>query len=194
MSEQPQLPGIRTARDVLDEMDRPARTNFRNDGRGFQSEITATADAYEQRGIARLKKADPPVRVFWKGGKQQVIFLANPWPDFIGTWTKHGGRMLCVEAKSIESGRLKVDASGGLSSTQWSAMKSWRRAGAACCVLWRRRGEVRLYTPEMIQDALASGDRSLVFDAGLPVPQGQGMIIWDFISVLETALWPAIKG
>jgi penicillin-binding protein-related factor A (putative recombinase) len=194
VSLQPQLPGIRTSRDVLDEMDRPARTNFKNDGKGFESEIAATAEAYERAGIARLQKVDPPVRVFWKAGKQQVIFLKNPWLDFAGVFTKRGGRALFVEAKSIEVGRLKVDADGGLSSTQWSAMKSWRRAGAACCVLWRKHGEVRLYVPEMIQAALDAGDRSLVFEAGVSVPQGQGMVIWDFLSALEYVLWPAIKG
>ena len=189
MSEQPQLPGIRTTEEVLNEMDRPLRTNFKNDGRGFQSEIAATAEAYERLGIARLQKVDPPVRVFWKAGRQQVIFLANPWLDFAGTWTAHHGRALFVEAKSIESGRLKIDADGGLSPTQWSAMKSWRRAGAACCVLWRKAGEVRLYTPEMIQAALADGDKSLVFQAGIAVPQGQGMVIWDYLSVLESELF-----
>ena len=118
-----------------------------------------------------------------------MIFLANPFLDFMGTWTAHHGRALFIECKSHESGRLGIASSGGISATQWAALKSWRRAGAACAVLWRQKGDVRLFTPEMIAKAEAGGAKSLVFVEGHLVFQGQGRVIWDFLKTLEVAIW-----
>lgn len=165
------------------------RTNWRNDGRGFQAEIAMTTQTYRARGIATIAKTDPPTRVVGGGLGRRIIYMENPWLDYLGVWTAHHGRALLIEAKAVD-GRLPFKASGGLSETQWIAMKAWRRAGAACCLLWRQKGRVCLYTPERLAEADAREDLSLCFEDGLPVPQGEGMAIWDFLPVLENAIWP----
>jgi len=177
-------------REVLDEHEATSRTNFKNDGRGFQREVEMSAEAYKRLGLARLAKIDPPVRMIGGGSHRKVIFLANPWLDFAGVWTAHHGRALFVEVKSHESGRLPIESSGGISTTQMAAICSWRMAGAAVAVLWRRRGYVRLWTPEMIFAKKASGEKSLVFEDGHIVKQGAGTLIWDFLAILELQLWP----
>lgn len=169
----------------------PTRTNFLNDGRGFQSEIIATSQGYRNAGIATLAKVDPPVRVLGGGKFRKVIFMANPFCDFHGAWTAHHGRSLCIEAKAIDEGRLSVGGSGKFTESQWTAMKAWRRAGAACAVLWRRKGEVRLFTAERLLEEERLGSKSVVFDSGLPVGRGMGTIIWDFLPVLEAQIWPS---
>ena len=189
MSGQPDIPGLRTVADMLSEHERAQRTNWKNDGRGFQDELKLTAEGYRRAGIAKLEKVDPPTRMVGGGEFRKVIFLANPFLDYVGVWTAHHGRALFIEAKSVEVGRLKINTSGGVSTTQWAAMMGWRRAGAACAVLWRRKGEVRLWTPEMLLEAEATGDKSVVFETGLLVRQGKGTLIWDFLSVLEAAIW-----
>jgi hypothetical protein len=177
------------ARKLLAEHESAMRTNWRNDGRGFQDELKRTAEHYRRQGIAKLEKADPPTRLVGGGKFRKVIFLANPFLDFVGVWTAHHGRALFIEAKSHESGRLPINTSGGVSTTQWAALMAWRAAGAATAVLWRKAGEVRLWTPEMLLAEEALGHKSLVFEPGLLVRQGQGPLIWDFLPVLEAAIW-----
>jgi hypothetical protein len=184
---------IRTVNEVLDEAEHAVRTNWKNDGRGFQAELVMTCEAYLKRGTAKIVKVDPPTRVVGGGAARKVIFMHNPFLDFVGCWEAHHGRAIMIEAKAHDSGRLGIDAGGGLTSTQWSSLRSWRKAGAVCCVLWRRKAEVRLFLPEKIQDELDSGGRSLTFESGLPVAQGAGEVIWDFLSVLEKAIWGGEK-
>ena len=190
MSGQPDIPGLRTVADMLNEHERAQRTNWKNDGRGFQDELKLTAEGYRRAGIAKLEKVDPPTRMVGGGKFRKVIFLENPFLDYVGVWTAHHGRALFIEAKSHESGRLPINASGGVSTTQWAALMAWRVAGAAVAVLWRRRGEVRLWTPEMLLAEDTLGHKSLVFEGGLIVPQGR-FGEWDFLPVLESAIWPA---
>lgn len=181
---------------MLDEHESVMRTNATNDGRGFQKEIEFTAGGYNSRNVASFRKVDPPVRIIWpyeaKQGRkvQRVIFQPNPWLDFVGTWTARGGRMLLIEAKSTSTHRLAFNNTNGLTSVQWTNMKSWRIAGAASALIWRWNGKVVLFTPEMLRSVEGSGAKSLVFENGLPVPAGEGAIIWDFLPVLANALWP----
>ncbi len=182
-----------TLRDVFGNKARAARTNSKNDGRGFQLELESTAAGYQTRGLARFEKVDPPARMMGGGPSRRVIFMKNPFLDFIGVWSKRGGRMLAFEAKSTANHRLAFNNDNGLTSTQWAAMKSWRMAGAACCLLWKHADAVVLFTPEMLQAAQARGDKSLVFESGIAIGRGEGRIIWDFLPVLEAILWPANK-
>lgn len=172
--------------------ERPERTNRSNTGKGFESEIAATAEAYRVRGMATLRKVDPPVRVLWipdkKTGerRQRVIFQRNPWPDFSGCWTANGARSLFVECKSTATHRLGL-REGQLGPDQVAALVAWRAAGAAVCLLWQWAGAVALFTPEMILASQSAGAKSLVFADGLHVPRGEGGVIWAFLSVLEGA-------
>lgn len=173
-----------------------ARTNARNTGKAFERELEQTAGAYHSLRIAVIKKVDPPLRVLWIPDKanpgkrkQHVVFLSNPWSDFAGTWTAHHGRMLIIEAKSTATHRLPMRP-GHLSDEQRAALNTWHLAGAAVCVLWQWSGRVCLITPDMIIAAEARGDKSMVFEACLPVLKGDGALHWDFLTVLEMKLQP----
>lgn len=179
----------------------PARppSNWRNDGKQFEREIEMTAGAYQSRRIATLRKVDPPVRVFMRPDRnnpgrmvQQVVFLSNPHLDYVGAWTQRHARALMIELKSKSTRRLpfNTDSGGGLRPEQWAAMKTWRLCGAACCLLWRFGDRVRLWTPDMLLGAEGRGDKSIVFDSGHEVPRGAGSVVWDFLPVLERAIWP----
>lgn len=166
-----------------------ARSNWRNTGKAFEKEIERTAGAYQSLRQATLRKVDPPVRIFWKddpatGKKRQIVtFLRNPWMDFVGAHTAGGGRMLAVECKSTATHRLGL-REGQLAPDQVAAMRVWACAGAAVCVLWQFAGRVALFTPDMLEAAIVRGDKSLVHEAGKPVPRGEGSVIWDFLPVL----------
>ncbi len=168
-------------------------TNWRNDGRRFEKEIEITFGAYEARGIASAAKVDPPMRIFRNGDKTNMIHLANPFLDFVGVFTKRGGRALFIETKTTSKHRLAFRGGGGFSENQWNAMARWRKAGAACGIVWEFESRVVLFTPELLRVAEIAGAKSLVHSDGLPVARGEGAIIWDFLSVLEAANWPIVK-
>jgi hypothetical protein len=169
------------------------RTNWKNDGRAFQKEIELTAIGYLNRGIAKLEKVDPPVRIIGGGPSRRVIFLANPWLDWAGTWTEKYGRSLFIESKSTSTHRLAIGKDGGLTASQWAAMRQWRIAGAACAVVWQYGGAVALLLPETIAEAIGRKEASIPFEVGLRVPRGDGKVVWDFLNTLSEAIWPAVK-
>lgn len=179
----------------------PQRTNRGNTGKAFEKEIEVTAGAYQSRRTATLRKVDPPVAIIWpfnpKTGKkeQRVIFKKSIWTDFAGCWTARHGRALFIECKSTSTHRLRVGGdSGGVTSEQVGALRTWRMSGAAVCVLWQFNGSVTLWIPEVISECLARGDKSVTFESGIPVPRGEGSLIWDFLPVLEETLWPKQAG
>lgn len=172
-----------------------ARANRSNTGKTFEAELIATAGAYHSRRVAMLRKVDPPVRIIWIDDKanpgkkrQHVIFQPNPFLDFVGCWQARGGRTLLIEAKSTATHRLRFNAKDGLKEHQVTNMKTWARAGAATCVLWQWAGKVCLFTPQMLIAAEGRGDKSLVFESGVPVARGTGTCVWDFLAALESAL------
>lgn len=167
---------------------KPMRTNHRNDGRGFQKEIETTCGAYQSRRAATIRKVDPPTRLVGGGNARRVIFLANPFLDFSGVWTARHGRALYFEAKSTATHRLKL-GSGGISETQIAALRMWRLGGAAAFVLWQWSAKVSLLLPELVCGAADRGEKSIAFDSGLAVPRGEGSVLWDFLPVLERALF-----
>jgi penicillin-binding protein-related factor A (putative recombinase) len=166
------------------------RSNWANDGRAFQEEIELTCGAYNLAGIATIKKVDPPTRIVGSKEDRRVIFLPNPFLDYVGAWTARHSRAIFFEAKSTSEPRLKL-GSGGLTDSQINALGSWRLAAAATFVLWQHAGEVRLFTVEAIRWATSRGDRSLAFANGAPVRQGSATIIWDFLPVAAAQFWPA---
>jgi len=184
----PATPGTKH---LLDTLEKTTRTNSTNDGRGFQKEIERTCAAYQNRRTATLRKVDPPTRVIGRTPEERrVFFMANPFLDFVGVWTARHGRALFVEAKSTATHRLPFSRSGGITSEQVGSIKTWRLAGAAACVVWKFGGKVVLLTPEHLMEAERLELKSITFDRGLPVVPGEGFILWDFLPVLERALWP----
>ena len=67
---------------------------------------------------------------------------------------------------------------------QYQAMMDWRAAGAGVFLLWHYHGEVRVFFENMIEAALEDR-RSLVWQDGIGVPQGNGLVIYDFLTVIN---------
>lgn len=158
---------------------------MKNDGRSLQKEIEMIADEYERRGIARLKKVDPPLKIIGTGIHRQTIFLDNPFVDFVGTWTARGGRGLFIEAKDTEEPTLKVLVkSGGLTEKQWQALLHWEKAGAACGILWRHRQQIRLVPVPAVFCQIRAGAKHVKWEHATPVPRGMGFVTFDFLHTL----------
>lgn len=166
------------------------RSNHFNDGRAFQADIETTLNAYRARGRADLRKVDPPSRLVGTGAQRHVIFMANPFLDYVGAWTERHGRTVIIEAKSTREHRLRLARDGGLTAEQCDTLARWRKAGAAAAVLWRHAGTVTLWTAERVWQEIGFGKASLVHEEGVPVPQGVGTLLVDFLPVLAAELWP----
>jgi penicillin-binding protein-related factor A (putative recombinase) len=192
--------GISSPKPAIDERKFPApaaRKNAKNDGREFQKEMEATADAYAEAGIARLKKADPPMRVIWiddaaNPGKKRnhFIYMKNPHLDYVGVWTAKAARSLMIEAKSTSSHRLPFNGASGFKEEQMTNLNAWHAKGAVAALVWKFNDEVRVWTADMLRSAEEAGAKSLLFWDGLKVVRratGQ----WDFLGALSRALWPA---
>lgn len=179
------------ANSILDAHEGNMRSNRSNDGRSFQKEIERTCGAYHSRRVAVLRKCDPPTRLVGSGAQRRVLFMANPFLDFVGTWTTHHGRALFIECKSTGTHRLPFARSGGITAEQVSTIKTWRLAGAAAAILWRFNDGVVLITPEDLLEAERTGAKSLTYASGRYVPRGEGNVLWDFLPVLEVAIWGA---
>lgn len=159
---------------------------FRNTGKGFESELKRIAEIYETKKLLALEKVDPPVKVLGSGEFRKVIFLPNPFLDYVGTWTERGGRAVFLEAKSYETQRLPI-GDGGLTQKQGNKLKRWHSAGAAVGMLWECKGMVVFFSMQQIDDAFYYGRKSLQFEHGEPVQQGQGFILYDYIENLRRA-------
>lgn len=156
-----------------------------NQGRAFQNEITRTAEIYEQKGLLRLAKVDPPMRIVGTGHARKTIMLDNPFLDFHGAWRERGGRALCIEAKSTEKPTLGLCQSGGITENQWRNLQSWAGNGAACCVLWGYRGETRYVPLQAIAAQLRAGIKHLKWDNATVVPRGLGFVFFDWLQTLR---------
>ncbi len=172
-----------------------SRASAKN-GSTFEAAITRTLEAYRVYGVCDVEKVEPPIKTFGTPQNRKVIFLENPFLDFIGSWTEMAGKLLVIECKSTETdtlsiggipvkaGRRTVTAAKGITQAQIDAGHRWHRAGAAVCYLWHYRGEVRLTTPHMLTVQLRTR-RSLRWCDAHPVPQGRGFIIYDFLALLR---------
>jgi penicillin-binding protein-related factor A (putative recombinase) len=134
-----------------------------NRGRSTERWIELLLTQYEAQGIARIRKVDPPTRTVQIGqGRAKTINLANPFLDFFGTWTAREGRAVTFEVKHTEDDSLKICRSGGITETQWAALRAWRQAGCATFVIWEHRQELRLLTAETIEAVLLETGRKSV--------------------------------
>jgi len=185
------------------------RTNRFNDGREFQTAVQAQLQDYQFRSIMRLKPVSPPTRIIGGGAFRKIIFLANPFSDFIGCWTKGGGRLVLIECKSTAEARLPVGGSGGVTETQWNELQHWNNANAVAFVLWYLRSEPGAYflTVPMIKAALATGRKSARPEDGEPVvrcdflvnmiknfPLLRCMKCQKLLSVRESQAWLGVDG
>lgn len=164
-----------------------SNSNRHNDGRQFQTLLETIHAAYEARGIALMRKTDPPVRVMGSPFKARVIFMENPWLDYAGTWGANNGRAIIIEAKATTEPTLRIipegKAGAGIKHTQLVNAERWRDAGAAVAFLWHYNAEIRIFTPAMVRAALTER-KSLRWMDVHKIPQGEGFIVFDYLSAL----------
>ncbi len=166
-----------------------------SNGTIFENALVRTLDAYRSAGLCDLEKVEPPVKTFGSQKGRTVIFLKNPFLDFIGSWTERDGRLLVVECKSTETDTLTIGAldetalgkkvsASGIKMSQILSGHRWQRSGAAVCYLWNYHGSVKLVTPNMVSAQLTHR-KSLRWCDAHPVPQGPGFILIDFLALLR---------
>lgn len=162
-------------------------TNRSNDGRGFENALEVIFTRYAAFNRMRVKKVEPPCKVMGFGAGRRVIFLKNPFLDFVGLWNERAGRFVALEAKSTSKPVLPLDSDGGVTTAQVEALRWWTVAGGVAAVLWEHRGEVKLVLPLTIVDTLRTR-RSLRWEAaGRPIKPGNGLERWQILAALEAA-------
>lgn len=163
---------------------------MRNSGKPWEEMIQTSADVYERQGFLRLSKVDPPTKMVGPG---RVIWLKNPFLDFVGSWTERQGRALMLEAKSTKDPTLKLrQKDNGVTEDQLWAIDRWHRSGAVTGVLWHVRDKAMYYlSPMALASALIEGRRNVGVDDGVRFTQGVGMVLADFLPALD-AVW-AVK-
>lgn len=157
-------------------------------GTSFEDHVAIACEVYEIQGRATFSKVCPPIKVFGGGnaGPKKVVPLPNPFVDFTGAWTERGGRAIHLEAKSTQNPRLPVCRDDGITTEQVEALERWWSAGAAVGLLWHHLGSVRFVTLGMILAVRDGGERvSLAWDKAYPIPEGSGMMSFDFLAVLS---------
>lgn len=155
-----------------------------NQGRALQGEIDRIANAYRTVGIAKLHKVDPPCRVVGFGAARKVIFMPNPFVDYVGTWTQRGGRSLALEAKSTAEPKLPIRQQSGVTEKQFEALSEWEQHGAAVGILWGYKNEIRFVPMAAARAQLAAGVKHVKWDTATVIPRGLGLVTFDFIKVI----------
>ncbi len=146
------------------------RRNLTNTGKAYEKLFAITATAYERKGLLRLCKVDPPVRMV----RGRVIFLPNPHLDFVGCWSERGGRMLCLEVKSTAA--LTLD----MRPSQRESMRHWQEFGAVVALVWYRFDGCRIAWP---QDVVCSSP--MRWDGLEEVKSGPGWVVFDWLDNLR---------
>ena len=184
------LPPLDTAAARIGAPTLPARkthNNRRNDGRAFENALEAIFTRYQSHNLLRLKKCEPPCKVIGFGPSRKVIFLPNPFLDFVGAWTERGGRWVALEAKSTSKPTLALNTDKGLTVRQVDELRRWTIAGGATAVLWEFCGEVRLVMPLTIAGTLARRKSLRWEESGKLVKPGLGLERWQILAALRTA-------
>lgn len=173
------------------------RRNHLNDGRGFEDLFERTCDAYLHSRTLRLSKVEPPVKVIG-GGKveRRVIFLENPYLDYLGAWTERGGRSLMIEAKCTsgpDGGKLPIRDDSSLKLRQVEWLKRWHCAGAAVGVVWNWTERGSVFLPIGLIDSIIKAERRHIkFEEGDKIEQGVGFVLLDFAANLRK--WYPLEG
>lgn len=99
-----------------------------------------------------LEKVDPPVRVMGFGANRRVLFLKNPFLDFVGCWTAGGGRMIACECKETNEPKLAFGSTSGINAQQCENLFRWRNAGGIAFVLWQFEDNVNLLSAAWLRE------------------------------------------
>lgn len=151
-----------------------ATRNASNTGRGLESALEGVFGHYEARGLARIKKVDPPV-VYARG---QMVAKKNPWLDYSGSWC---GRSIHIEAKSRTPAKtkkpddhwLRIRAkTNGLSERQTNELLAWGKSGAVVVIAWELEGHgLRVFDWTTVRDCDAVGINRLYWAEGVDVEE-----------------------
>lgn len=147
------------------------RTNAFNTGKRFENMVSASAAHYQAEGLLRIKKVEPPTRIVGGGQARRVIFMENPFLDWVGAWTERRGRAVFIECKSTGEGKLPFDGNG-VTTLQLDAMRNWSNAGAVAFVLWEWKDRIKV-VPVSIFKAARDAVR---------IGQGFKHLKWDEVS------------
>lgn len=123
--------------------------------------IKKSGEAYEKKGILKIKKVSPPTAVIYKKGKPEVIHQRNPFVDFIGCFIQKGSRMIHIEAKHYNKDRLPVNRKGGITPNQCTSLQSWYEAGCIVGAIWQKDREFFWLGIDLINDCI-NEDRASV--------------------------------
>ena len=170
------------------------RSNAHNTGKAFESMISNSINSYRDK--LKMKKVDPPTRVVGSGNFRKVIFLENPFPDFVGCWTERGGRAVFIECKSTGKPKLPFNSDNGITVKQMQNLHHWHSGGAVVFVLWQHNNSVRLVPAPVIFDAETANTRHSSVkhvdweNSGTLIQQGIGMCLVDFLPAMHLH-WPA---
>lgn len=165
------------------------KTKAQTTGTLLEGRVAAICKIYRAQGVADLEKVDPPtVKTRWA-----TIYKASPFLDYIGTWNARGGRMIALEAKSVDVPRLRVcvEKGAGLSVEQIDNLRRWEASGAAVGVIWFRGGDFRFVTLAQIDAARADEYKSVDWLHCYRIPKTEH-IEADFLAVLNS-LYPCIS-
>lgn len=155
-----------------------------NTGKPFETCLAHVFDAYRACGVMDVRKVEPPIKILQRGSVKAVIFLDNPFLDYIGSWRERGGRMIALEAKSTATNHLAVGKTGGVTARQWQALTDWSSAGAAAGIIWECPAGV-FFVP-LGQAAKAANNRARVTpEFGIKLPPGKGFVFFDVAAAMR---------
>lgn len=158
-------------------MHRPKK-NASNDGRRFEELFESVVTQYNYKRVLKLAKVDPPTRVVGPG---RIIFLANPFSDYVGSWSERQGRAIFIEVKSTMEDTLPIREDSCLKNKQIDDLIMWHGVGAAVGVVWESNFRAGFLPIGLIDSIRRSGRKHIRFDEADPIPQGVGLILFDFV-------------
>ncbi len=163
--------------------DKQARTNQQNTGKAFEREIETTCEELERLGLAKIKKADPPVKVMGSDANRRVIFLENPFLDFVGSYRKADGSWHPVqfECKQTSEPKLAVGVkSGGVTEKQLNALLSWAGHGWNVFVFWKHGSRVKRIGVDDLEKVVREARKHMKFEElHVEIYPGPGFLLWD---------------
>lgn len=122
-------------------------------GAAFEKLVAERLKIYESARLLVLRKVDPPTRVIGKG---RIIYLPNPFLDYVGSWAEVGGRAVFIEAKETKNNKLGVgqSSSSGITVKQLHSLRVWQASGAVAAVLWKTPHAIHLIPLHTIEAVL----------------------------------------
>lgn len=143
-----------------------------NSGKAFEAMISDLFRTMEIRKLAFMRKTDPPVKVMGAGANRRVIFLENPFLDYIGTIFSERRTVnwvpIAVECKSTSVHTLPMGLETKLTKKQIDNMRIMGDHGIGCFLFWSYDYRYRLFTRPFILKMYDSGAKSLKFEDGEP--------------------------